>query len=349
MSNSSRFDISQIALLVSIFTLTSVSVITIRFLAPSIFNAHVIYISISLLLLYLFTKVDFDIYSAFSTHLYVMSIMLLLLTLFIGQVTRGAVRWIPIGSLTFQPSEIVRPLLLLFFANYTLTNKLDFKRLLKLLILVLIPLILILLQPSLGVTILTFIGFVGILFASGLPKKYFITGLLIIAAILPLIWIALAPYQKQRVLTFLEPEADPRGSGYNSIQSMIAVGSGKIFGRGLGKGAQTQLAFLPERQTDFIFAAISEELGFLGASVVLIAQIIVFVSLIKIVGSSKNPVGRAYVSGVVVILFSQAFIHIGMNMGLLPITGIPLPFVSAGGSALLANFISIAIALKARA
>jgi rod shape determining protein RodA len=297
---------------------------------------------------FVFLQIDFDILAIFSNHLYIISIFLLILPLVIGQVTRGAIRWIPIGPLTIQPSEIVRPFLLLFFANYLTKKEFNPKRAIFLIVLVLLPLLLILIQPSLGVAALTFVGFFGVLLASPVRKKYFLAGVLLFILLIPILWTVLAPYQKERIVSFLDPYSDPQGVGYNSIQSMISVGSGRLFGRGLGEGIQTQLAFLPEKHTDFIFAATAEELGFVGAIFLLLGLFIIFNRLIKTVENPVNPTSRAYASGLFLVLFLEATIHIGMNMGLLPITGVPLPLVSAGGSSYLATMVGLAISINAR-
>lgn len=157
----------------------------------------------------------------------------------------------------------------------------------------------------------------------------------------------LAPYQRQRVDAFLNPGNDPRGAGYNSIQAMISVGSGRFFGRGLGKGIQTQLAFLPEKHTDFIFAAISEELGFLGAMIIIASIFAVLWRLTTFVNNTKSREGGSFLVGVFWVILTESIIHIGMNLGILPITGVPLPLVSAGGSALLSSMILLAISVTA--
>lgn len=317
----------------SVFILFSVS--------PGLFPTYFIYIVLGLFLFWFFSQIDFSILALFSTHFYVVSIFLLVLTLIIGQVTRGTIRWIPIGSLTFQPAEIVRPLLLVFFANYLTQKELTTERLVKTLILLALPLFLIIVQPSLGVSVLTLFGFLGVLIASNVNKKLIIVSLIGALLLAPIGWNFLAPYQKQRVVTFLRPEEDPLGAGYNSIQSMIAAGSGRLTGRGLGKGVQTQLAFLPEKQTDFIFSAISEEMGLVGSSLILIALFVLFVRIVKFLESAESFAARAFVSGLFTTLLIQTFVHIGMNLGLLPITGIPLPLVSAGGSSLVATMIGL--------
>ena len=207
---------------------------------------------------------------------------------------------------------------------------------------------LILIQPSLGVAILMVLGFLGVLIASDFKKRYLLVGLGIFLILIPIFWSILAPYQKLRILTFIDPTKDPYGAGYNSLQSQIAVGSGKILGRGLGKGVQTQLSFLPERQTDFIFASISEELGILGSAIVMFFLFFILFKLASFTSGAINPTARAYLAGLFLMLLSQIIIHIGMNMGLLPITGVPLPLVSAGGSSLMGTVAGLAIALRAR-
>jgi rod shape determining protein RodA len=328
--------------------LTLISTTVLMSINPNLYPIYFVYIVLAIIIFYIFSKIEFEFFLAFSSHLYFISIILLILPLLLGQVTRGAIRWIPIGSITIQPSEIVRPFLLLFFAKYLTDRELDLKRLVRLVPLVFLPVFLILIQPSLGVAILTIIGFLGVLIATGIKKEYLAVGFLIVVFLLPLLWFLLAPYQKQRISVFLDPSADPYGAGYNSIQSMISVGSGRLFGRGLGEGVQTQLKFLPENHTDFIFAAISEELGFVGATLTLLGLFIIFWRLISIIEKARNIPARAYVVGVFLVLFVETFIHTGMNMGLVPITGVPLPLVSAGGSALLGTMMGLAIAMNAK-
>jgi rod shape determining protein RodA len=332
-------------LFISIGLLFLLSAIALRSVAPSLFPLYYLYFILSVLVFFLFLVIDFEIISLFSKHIYWGSIVLLLLPLLIGQVTRGAVRWIPIGPLSIQPAEIVRPFLLVFFANYLTEKSLDIKRLAKALLYFALPLFLIIIAPSFGVAVLTTLGFIGVILASGLNKKYLLTGIAIALIAVPLVWNVLAPYQRSRVFSFLNPSEDPLGAGYNSIQSMVSVGSGMLVGRGLGKGVQTQLAFLPEKHTDFIFAAVSEELGFIGATITILCLFVLFWRLIKIIESARSFAARAFVSGLFLTLFIETLIHIGMNLGLLPITGIPLPLVSAGGSSLIAIMAGLGIAL----
>lgn len=340
-----RFDL---LLVLSLFVLLLISTIVLRSIVPSIYPLYFIYFIIAVVAFVFFSQIDFDIISLFSKHLYIGSIVLLLATLIIGKVIRGVIRWIPIGALTIQSAELVRPFLLLYFANQLTKERLTVNYLVRILILFLLPFGLILIQPSLGVAILFLAGFIGVLLSSGIKKSYFVWLVLFAIIFVPVSWQFLKPYQKARVITFVDPFKDPLGKGYNAIQSTISVGSGKFFGRGLGKGVQTQLAFLPERQTDFIFAAISEELGFIGAGMVLSGLFLILWRLTVFMEKAINPAARAYLAGFFLMLFSQSLIHIGMNMGLLPITGVPLPLISAGGSSLLATMIGLGIAQGAK-
>lgn len=337
----------DLTLSVSILFLLVLSAFVLNSIAGSLFPLHFVYLFFALVAFWFFSQIDFDIMALFSTHLYIISIFLLVLTLIIGTVTRGTVRWIPIGPISLQPAEIVRPFLLIFFANFLTRGKLDLKRFIQAVLLLGLPVFLILVQPSLGVSILTVVGFFGILLSSNFNKKYVFLGIAIVAVFIPLFWRIMAPYQRQRLMTFIEPSKDPLGTGYNSLQSTVAAGSGKFLGLGLGHGTQTQLSFLPEKQTDFIFAATAEELGFLGAGLMLIATFVILYRLTVYMEHAVSPAARAYLAGFFLTYLIQVFVHVGMNMGILPVTGIPFPLVSAGGSSLLATMIGLGIATGA--
>lgn len=341
IAKTGRIDITFTLAIVFMIVL---SVITLDSIAPDLFPLYFLYIALGFVVYFLFLNLDFEIISLFSRHLYILSIFLLILPLIVGQITRGTIRWIPVGALTVQPAEIVRPFLFVFFSSYLIGRKIDAKVLLKTAGLLLLPVALILIQPSLGVSVLTVVGFVGIVLAAGFPKKYYAIIALIFVILLPAIWFLMQGYQRSRITSFLHPASDPYRGGYNSIQAMISVGSGKIFGRGLGKGTQTQLAFLPEKHSDFIFAAVAEEMGFLGAATLIGLTIFLLFKLINILENVKSPKARAFMSGLLLTFLVQVLIHIGMNMGLLPITGLPYPLVSAGGSSLLATMASLGIA-----
>lgn len=337
----------DLSLSVAIGFLIILSIIILNSVAHTLFPGYFVYIFLAIFAFWFFSQVGFEITSLFSPHFYVVSILLLILTLIIGRITNNTIRWIPIGSFSLQPSEIVRPLILVFFANYMTNGKVNMNRLIKGLLLLLLPVGLILIQPSLSVSILTLVGFVGVLISSNFNKKYLLYGLIIMVVIVPLFWQIMAPYQKARLTSFLNPASDPLGAGYNSIQSVIAAGAGEFTGRGLGRGVQTQLSFLPEKQTDFIFAAVGEELGFVGAFLMLSAALTILFRLTKFMEKAVSPAGRAYLSGFFLTYLVQIFIHTGMNMGILPVTGLPFPLVSAGGSSLLATMVGLGIAVSA--
>lgn len=332
-------------LFVVIGVLVIFSFFVLHSIVPYLFPSYFLYYVIGFLVFVFFLQFDFSVVSVFSWHFYIGSVLFLLLPLVIGKITRGTIRWIPIGSLTIQPSEIVRPFLFVFFANYLTHGEINWKKLIKAGLLFILPVFLIYIQPSLGVAILTTVGILGILMATRMKKRYFLIGGLILLTVIPLAYNVLAPYQKDRIKMFLSPGNDPYGTGYNLIQTMISVGSGKIFGRGLGKGVETQLAFLPERQTDFIFASVSEELGLVGALILLLLSFFILTRLIRLIERAKSLSGRAFVTGLFLTLFFQICVHVGMNVGLLPITGIPLPLVSAGGSSFLGTLMGLSIAL----
>lgn len=338
MSKNSRFDLFFIF---PVCLLVTISFFVLKSIAPQIFPGYLFLILIGFLAFIFFSYLDFDIISLFSRHFYIGSVALLILTLIMGRITRGVVRWIPLGFITLQAAEIVKPFLLVFFAN-----NFSFKK--NIFILMIIPIILILIQPSLGVAFLLAMGFLGITLSSNMPKKYFVYLILAIATVAPLFWYLLAPYQKSRLVSFVNPYSDPYGAGYNSIQSQITVGAGRFWGRGLGKGIQTQLSFLPEKHTDFVFAAISEELGFIGGFTTIVGLFMVLWRLTVYINHAKSPEARMYLAGLFLTLTIQSLIHIGMNLGLLPITGVPLPLVSAGGSSFLATMIGLGIAQGAR-
>jgi len=330
-------------LVFSIATLMLLSIVILNSIGSTLFPAYFVYIISAILIFILFTRIDFDIFLAFAPYLYLLSIFALCLPLAIGEITRGAIRWIQIGPVTIQPSELVRPFILLFFAKYVSESAITLKNIAIGLVILGLPVFLILIQPSFGVALLTTIGFAGILLTSRVPKKVFLYGIGVALLSIPFVWFLLAPYQKERISSFLHPSNDPLGAGYNSLQSMISIGSGSIFGRGLGEGIQTQLAFLPEKHSDFVFAGIAEEMGLVGTLLLLSGIFSLFWCLITIAESDKSEIARSFTIGICLSLFIQTMIHIGMNMGMLPITGVPFPLVSAGGSALLGTMMSLGI------
>jgi len=346
--NVSKVVKSELWMFFSIVGLMLVGLLTTKSVAGYVFPNYFLYIFLGVVVFVFCLSVDFRVWQSFSFIFYIGSIVFLFLPLIIGTVTRGVVRWIAIGPWTIQPSELVRPFLILYLSNFLVGRRLDFKNLALAGLLLLLPFILIVLQPSLGVGVLTMIGFGGVILTLEYDKKKLFYVALGVILLIPMFWFFLKPYQKIRLTTLISPEADPQGAGYNSIQSMITVGSGGIMGRGLGEGVQTQLSFLPEKHTDFIFASIAEEFGFVGSLLVIGFIGLLLFRLIKIIENAVNPVARSFVSGVFLTLMAQFMIHIGMNLGIFPITGVTLPLVSVGGSSLIATLMMLGMVIGAK-
>jgi rod shape determining protein RodA len=272
-------------------------------------------------------------------------VALLIIILIIGTATKGSVSWLRFGSYRLQPSEFLKPALLLILATEFQNRSLKhWSKLAKFVFITFLPLGLILLQPDLG-TALTITAGVGTLFLLLEPPRKILM-ILSLGSLVILVssWLFfLKPYQKDRILTFVRPEVDVRGSGYNAQQAMIAVGSGGWWGQGWGEGRQSHLRFLPERQTDFLFATYAEEQGFMGSAALVLLYGSLFFSLIRQARSIENQAAFNFAIATLALLFVQTFINIGMNIGLTPVTGIPLPLFSLGGSSLLSTCIILGL------
>lgn len=293
-------------------------------------------------LVYIFiSQFDYRSVKFFIPPFYIAILTMLLLVSLLGIETRGAVRWIPLGLFNIQPSEFAKPVLILFLAQFWINHNPFWANILKSLLWVLPFILLIFKQPDLGSTLTVLAIWLLMLFASGISIKKTLAISLLIIFIIPLSSLFLQEYQKQRIVGFLDPSSDPLGKGYNLIQSEIAVGSGQIIGRGLGRGTQSRLQFLPEFRTDFIFASIAEELGFLGSFVIISIYLFLLVYCLKVAEGAFDRFGFLIILGVVAMLAFQTFVNIGMNVGLLPITGITLPLISYGGSSLIATLVCL--------
>ncbi len=279
--------------------------------------------------------------------LYGFSLILLLGLLVLGVNIRGAESWYRIGGITIEPVEFVKISIVLLLAKYFSMRHIEmyrFRHIITSGLYVLLPASLVFIQSEVGsVLILTSI-WIGVMIIAGIKIKHLAILIIAGAVLLSVGWnFVFQDYQKDRLISFINPEADPRGSGYNILQSTIAVGSGGILGKGIGEGTQTQLGFLPEAQTDFIFASIAEELGLIGVFILLSCFAFFARKMMDISHSSSNNFARLVVAGFSIMVLSQMSINIGMTLGLLPITGIPLPFVSYGGSSLISLFAMLGI------
>lgn len=299
-----------------------------------------------------FSFVNEDFYQKFSYIIFFICVVLLIMVNFVGTHAMGATRWIKIFGFKFQPSEMTKIAVILLVSkfysqiNYNSIN--NFFSIFFIISLVSIPILLILNQPNLGTSIVICFIVINMLFITGISIKFFIFSAVICICSIPFIWnYLLYDYQKVRIFTFLGVGVDSLSTGYNVLQSMIAIGSGGLFGKGFLSGSQAQLEFLPEKHTDFAFVVFAEEFGFLGAILVFVLYFILFVQIVKIINRSSSTFFKIMTTGILAMFGIHFFINIGMVIGVLPIVGVPILFISYGGSVLLTSMISIGMIISA--
>lgn len=312
------------------------------------FKKQIIFAVIGLFLLFATAFLDYKFFNIFSWPLYGLVVALLLSVLFFGQTIRGTTGWFSLGWFNIQPVEIAKLVLIVFLARYfSDRNKkiYEVKHIILTGLAVSLLIFLVMLQPDLGSAITLLFIWLVMLLILGIKRSYFLTIIMVICLLLVASWfLVLHDYQKDRIITFLNPSADPLKTGYNVKQSIIAIGSGQLWGQGLSFGSQSQLKFLPESQTDFIFAVIAEELGLIGAAVMIFLLGALFYRLARGAGQSRDDFGSLTIMGIIILLSVQSFVNIAANLGLVPVTGISLPFVSYGGSSLLIFMIMVGLA-----
>ena len=279
-----------------------------------------------------------------------LSLALLILVLIFGKTVKGAKSWFDFGGFSFQPTDIVKLLVIIVLAKYFARRHVaiaQFKHLLISALYALVPIGLILLQPDFGSAMIVALLWLGMALVSGISKKHILIVIGALAVVFTLSWFfVFKPYQKARIISFINPTSDIRGSGYNAYQSVIAVGSGGALGKGLGYGTQSRLNFLPEYETDFVFAAFSEEWGFVGSVLVLFCFCFLLWRIKVHASRGASNFETLFCVGYMLLLFGHIVVNIGMNIGIMPVTGIPLPFMSYGGSHLLGEFIGLGIVLS---
>ncbi len=311
------------------------------------FQKQVIFIIIGLVFLFIFSFFDFHSLYRLNWWIYGFGVSLLVLVLLFGQTVRGTTAWFNFFGFSLQPSEIMKIIMALVLARYFSSASYKTKQLKHLFLtffFTAIPAALILLQPDFGSAMIIFIFWIFILGIFGLSRKQFLIISLIVLVLFTFsFFFLLKNYQKQRVVTFLDPSIGSLSKGYNIAQATIAIGAGKFFGRGLGFGSQSQLKFLPESQNDFIFAVIAEEMGLIGVTLVLFFFAVFFYRAVYWIRRINNNFGLYIILGASVLFFTEMFINIGMNIGIIPVVGISLPFVSYGGSSLIASLILVGI------
>lgn len=332
-------------LILPVLFLILISLTVLLSLDPIFFKSQIASVVIGLLFLVFFSTLDYRALGRFTTHFYIGSVVVLALIIFLGIEARGATRWIEIFGMRVQFSEVLKPFLLISLSSWLVRHedRLTLSLFIKTLLLIIPIFFLIFWEPDLGNALIYLGTALFILFYFGFPIRYFLTMLVMGFLSLPLFWFILRDYQRQRILTFINPGIDPLGVSYNAIQALIAVGSGEFFGRGLGHGTQSQLRFLPERHTDFIFATLSEELGFVGAFAVIIIFAILLYRIFIISRMSRDVFGEVFAMASFFLLLVQGFMNVGMNLSVVPVAGVTLPFLSFGGSSFVSNCIIIGI------
>ncbi len=278
---------------------------------------------------------------------YGLVLFLLVLLLIAAPTIQGAKAWFALGPISFQPADAAKVVIIALCAKYFSRRHIEIRNIRHIItsaVYVGIPFLLILVQPDLGTAAIIGILWFGLMLVSGVSKKHIAIVLALGAVVAGLFWtFGLHDYQRTRIVSFLNPAADPYGAGYNAYQAVIATGSGELFGKGIGYGTQSKLRFLPEYQTDFIFAAFAEEWGFVGVALILLLYALLFMRLVAIARYAATNFDAFFTLGVMILLLAHMFLHVGINMGVLPVTGTTIPFMSAGGSHLLMEFVLLGI------
>lgn len=315
----------------------------------SYFGRQIVYLCLALLAFLILIYFDYHLYSYFISFIYAAGLAVLVLVLLFGHSIHNNKSWINVGPFAFQPSELVKIFVIVALAKYYSESDRDHLALRELVIgglIVFAPMFLVVLQGDLG-TAVTFLPiYIALSFLGGIKRKHILVILLAAAAVVPLSWMKLHDYQRGRIQTVFHPAQDPHRLGYQTIQSEIAIGSGRFFGKGIKQGSQGHLGFLPARHTDFVFAVLSEEKGFVGSISILALFLLVSLRLLRAAREAKDKVGTMMVIGVLALFLFHIVINVGMVVGLLPIAGIPLPFVSAGGSSLISCFAAMSLCMN---
>lgn len=318
------------------------------------FTRQIFWITLGFLVFFVFSFVDWRFLrkTGVVISLYLLLNFFLVLLLIIGSTIKGTVSWFNLGLFSIEPSDPLKIIIIILLAKYFSRRHIEIANVRHIVLsglYVAIPALLVFLQPDFGSSIILLLIWLGMIMVSGVGKKHLIAIFLIIAVLLTTSWLFMfKPHQKERILTFLNPARDVRGAGYNAIQSMIAVGSGEVAGKGIGFGSQSRLEFLPEHQTDFIFAAFAEEWGFIGTLFIFLFYGIIIWRILKNAFLGRSNFESLYGIGIAIFLIAQFFIHVGMNIGLLPITGTTLPFLSYGGTHMATVYAGLGILMGMR-
>jgi rod shape determining protein RodA len=347
----SRFDYQLFgsAMLLALLGVLGVYSASLQHSVSGAFTRQLIWTGLGLVACFAVFSIDYHHLVDYAFSLYALSVALLIWILLFGKTINGSKSWLSIAGQNFQPSELVKIVVILALTRYLaeLTdNYLRRRHLLVLVAIVIVPVFLVVLQGDLGTALMYFPILGGLILVAGLRMKIVVITLVIALAVAPAGWLALKDYQKQRILVTLDPDLDPKGIGYQTRQSQIAIGSGGLLGTGLGNGLQSQLGFVPEIHTDFIFALLAEETGVLGACLVLGLYLFLLARLARIGEQARDRSGILIVTGIASLIFFHVVVNVGMTLGVLPAIGIPLPLLSYGGSSALSTYVALGLALN---
>ena len=337
------FSISFLLIILGLITLAGSNLETSTIIVNQMLN-----ISVGLIIFTLVIFTNPRILFGYAPILFFLTIFLLVLVHFFGIESNGAKRWLAFGGLNLQPSELIKITLPLMIAwlYQNFQNKISLKVHLIAIFLILVPVYLVLLQPDLGTSIMIALSGFLIIFLAGVSWRLILSSLVITILSSPIIWMNLHIYQKNRILNMLDPFADPLGTGYHTIQSMIAIGSGGGFGKGWGQGSQTNLNFLPEANTDFIFAVYAEEFGFFGVILIFALFLFLIYRIFNLANDMQDTFSKLLTVSLGASIFAAIFVNIAMISGLVPVVGLPLPFMSYGGTSMVVSLISIGIIMN---
>jgi rod shape determining protein RodA len=338
--------VTLLLVLVGILVIYSIGFKAADVVSPADVRNQIIFAVIGLVGLFSAALIDYRTWSKLTWPLYGIMLGLLVLVAVIGKTALGATRWINLGFFQFQPSELAKLVLIIVLAKFFSDQYERMDRLRNLVIsaaLVAVPMVLVILQPDLGTAMVLAVVWVVMILMTPVRRVYFLVLIAAGLALSPVAYHYMSPYQKARLHVFVDPASDSQGRGYNVLQSTIAVGSGQLYGRGLAAGSQSQLNFLPSQHTDFIFAVLTEKLGFVGGSLLLALFLVLLSRGLIIAYQAQDRFGMLLASGLVTMFLFHLFVNVGMNMGIMPVTGIPLPFVSYGGTSLLIGMIGVGL------
>ena len=315
-------------------------------------KSHILRFAVFFIMFLILSFVQIRLWHSTSYLIYIVFFILLVGVKYFGLTSSGSQRWLNFYFMNLQPSELMKVGLILFLAKYyhrvSLENVNKIKFLFLPIVVLIAPVLLVVMQPDLGTSLLIAAGGLIVAWLAGVRAKFFIYALLIFITLLPVAISFLKPYQKARILTFLNPEKDPLGAGYQIIQSKIAIGSGGLFGKGFLNGSQSYLDYLPEKHTDFIFTLFSEEFGFFGSLFILVLYVVIISRIIRIGNITRSNFGKLYCYGFATAFFVYVIVNMGMVLGLLPIVGSPLPILSYGGSSMMAIMLGLGIVMSCK-